>query len=40
MRREIGAPMRDVPVVDHPAQLFAGAVDERLLLSGQARRRR
>jgi hypothetical protein len=39
VRRQIGAAVRDVPIVDHPAQLFARTVDERLLFGGQARRR-
>ena len=39
VRRQVGAAVRDVPVVDHPAQLFARPVDECLLLSGQTRRR-
>ena len=36
--RQVGAAVRDVPVVDHPAELFAGPVDERLFLRRERRR--
>ena len=36
--RHVAAAMRDVEVVDHPAQLFAGSIEERLLLGRQLRR--
>ena len=39
VRRQVGATMRDVPIVDHAAQLFARTVEERLLFRRQARRR-
>ncbi len=39
-RRQVAAPVRDVEVVEHAAQLGAGAVDEVLLLGCQTRRRR
>ena len=40
VRRHVRAAVRDVPVVDHPAQLLARSVDERLLLRGEPRRLR
>ena len=40
LRWHVGAPMRDVPVIDHAAQFFARAVDERLLFGRELRRLR
>jgi hypothetical protein len=36
--RQVGAPMRDVPVIQHRAQLLAGALDESLFGGRQLRR--
>jgi hypothetical protein len=36
--RKVGAPVRDVPVVDHAAEFFAGPVDEGLLFRRECRR--
>ena len=38
--RKVRAAVRDVPVVDHPAEFFAGPVDEGLLFRRQCRRLR
>ena len=38
LRRHVAAAMRDVEIVDHPAQLFAGAVEESLLFGRELRR--
>ncbi len=39
LRRQVAAPVRDVEVIEHPAQLIAGAVEEGLLFGRQAWRR-
>ena len=38
LRCHVAALMRDVPVVEHAAELFAGAIEKRLLFLGQLRR--
>ena len=38
-RRQIGAPVRDVEVIEHAAQRLARSVEKRLLLGRQLRRR-
>ena len=40
MRRQVGAPMGNVPVVDEVTQLLARAIEERLLRGRQLRRLR